>query len=382
MQQHLANQPNYVCLETLERSTRDPLKKRSTLLDILRMEVAFVGRKEMYSWPGSNRFDDTDLIDMVPAGGTIGTGAFATHAHNLFFTNSARILKSEWTDSEGRRTARFSYEVPEMISGYRLRVARSDWAIVGYYGSIWIDAESEEVTQIEVVADQIPPRLGLQEAHTMIFFGDVKIGGEGYRLPVRSMESTLTFAGHLSRNEGRFTACRQFVGESKLSFGDPPPDETPPPQPVSEVELPEGLTLQVQLTTPIDSDKSQTGDPIEAILAAPIKQKKKILFEKGSRVEGRLTRLQKLGSEIRAEIQFLSITSGDHHAGFFAFPQFESPAAQPSPNWGASTTTQRPLYQRGDRPGSVVITLQGSRLTLMKGSRSLWVTTAPPKKAS
>ena len=373
MQQHLAGQPNYVCLETLERSTREPLKKRSTLLDILRLEVAFVGSKELYSWPGSNRFEDSDLIDMVPAGGTIGTGAFATHAHNLFLTNSPRLLNGEWTELDGRRAARFPYEVPEMLSGYRLRVARGDWAIVGYYGSIWIDADREEVARIEVVADQIPPRLGMQEARSAINYDDVKIGGESYRLPVRSMESTLTFSGHVSRNEGRFTGCRQFVGESKLSFGDPPPEETPAPQTASEIELPEGLSLQVQLTAPIDSEKSKTGDPIEAILAAPVKQKKKVLFEKGSRVEGRLTRLQKLGAVIQAEIQFSSITSGGQRASFFAFPQVEGPA----PN-----AALRPLYQRGERPGSVVITIEGSRLTLLKGSRSLWVTTAPPKKAS
>ena len=320
MQDHLKHQPNYICLETLERTQRDALKKRSSLLDVLRFEVAFVDRKELYAWPGSNRFEDTELIDMVPAGGTIGTGAFATHAYNLFLTNGPRTLPGEWTELDGRRVARYPYEVAEMVSGYRLRVTRGDWAIVGYYGSVWIDEEREEVMRIEVIADQIPLRLGLKETRTMLFYGDVRIGGDSYRLPVRTIESTTTFSDHQSRNEGRFTACRQFVGESKLSFGDPPPEEaSPTPVAAADVTLPEGLTVQVQLTAPIDSETSKTGDPIEAVLAAPIKQKKQVLFEKGSRVEGRLVRMQKLGSIIRAEIQFFSITSGNRRAAFEAF---------------------------------------------------------------
>ena len=377
MQDHLKNQPNYVCLETLERSQRDPLKKRSSLLDVLRLEVAFVGSKELYAWPGSNRFEETELTEMVPAGGTIGTGAFATHAYNLFLTSGPRVLPGEWTELDGRRTARYSYEVAEMVSAYRMRVARGDWAVVGYYGSLWIDAEREEVMRIEIIADQIPLRLGLKESRSMLFYGDVAISGQSYRLPVRFTEATMTFNAYESRNEGRFSACRQFVGESKLSFGDPPPDEEAPPAPATGINLtlPEGLSVQVQLVASIDSESSKTGDAIEAVLGAPIKQKKQILFEKGSRVEGRLTRMQKLGPMIEAELQFFSITNGNRRAEFTASPQVDgSPASWP-PN---AQATGRPLVQAGSRPGSVRISIEGSRLKLLKGSRSMWMTTPPP----
>lgn len=373
MQDHLKHQPNYICLETLERSQRDPQKKRSSLLDVLRLEVAFVDRKELYAWPGSNRFEDTELVDMVPAGGTIGSGAFASHAYNLFLTSSPRTMNGEWSELDGRRVARYPYEVAEMVSGYRLRVARGDWAIVGYYGSIWIDPEREEVVSIEVTADQIPPRLGLKETHTMIAYGDVKIGDQSYRLPVRTVEATMTFHGHESRNEGRFTSCRQFVGESKLSFGDPPPDEAPVAPAITEIILPQDLTLHVELAAPIDSDKSKTGDPIEAVLAASIKQKKVVLFEKGSRVEGRIIRMQKLGPVVEAEVQFYSISSASHRAPFSATVDFD-------PNFSLRSSASKPSFRpTPGRVGSAQITVEGSRLTLLRGSRSTWTTVAPRK---
>jgi len=373
MQDHLRHQPNYVCLETLERTQRDPIRRRSSLLDVLRLEVAFVDNKEMYAWPGSNKFEDTELIDMVPAGGTIGSGAFASHAYNLFLTNAPRTMPGEWTELDGQRVARYPFEVAEMVSGYHLRVTRGDAAIVGYYGSIWIDPVSEEVTQIEVIADQIPARLGLKEARTIIAYGDVNIGGQPYRLPVRTVEGVTTFAGHENRNEGRFTACRQFVGESKLSFGDPPPEEAAPAPPptVTEMILPEGLTIHLELVTPIDSDKSKTGDPVEAILASAIKQKKEVLFEKGSRVEGRIIRMQKLGQTIEAEVQFYSIASAARRAPFNA--QVEG---EPS----TSSTRGRFNLSPG-RIGSAKITVDSARLTLMRGSRSTWITVAPRKRS-
>jgi hypothetical protein len=381
MQAHLKGQPNYVCLETIERSQRDPRKKRSSLLDVLRLEVAIVGHKELYAWPGSNHFEETELVDMVPPGGTIGSGAFALHAWNLFFSGGPRTLPGEWTESDGRRLARFPYEVSELASGYQLRVARTNWAIVGYHGSIWIDAESEEVTRIEVIADRIPLQLGLDLARTVIDYGDVEIGGQPYRLPMRTLETVLAFNGQENRNEGRFTACRQFVGESKLSFGDPPPAEEKAARTVTEVNLPEGLTVYLELATPIDSGRSKTGDFIEAVLAAPIKQKKQILFEKGSRVDGRLVRLQMAGGRVDAELQFFSISNADRHATFNALPQVPLP-----PSFSAGSVVRQnpvtPVYAtEPGHPGLLHVSVEGARLALLRGSRSTWVTTPAPAPA-
>src|SRR5262245_31211795 len=61
--ENLTHLPNYTCLETVERSSRRASGKFQ-LVDVLRVEVAFAGNKEMFAWPGSLKFDDRDLTDM------------------------------------------------------------------------------------------------------------------------------------------------------------------------------------------------------------------------------------------------------------------------------------------------------------------------------
>ena len=46
MQDHLKNQPNYICLETLERTQRDQSKKRSSLLDVVRLDYVTTARSK------------------------------------------------------------------------------------------------------------------------------------------------------------------------------------------------------------------------------------------------------------------------------------------------------------------------------------------------
>src|ERR1700758_3904276 len=88
MMETLTRQPNYTCLETVERWQRSGLARQFSFIDRLRLEVAFVDGKEMFAWPGSQQFEDHDLRDWVPSG-TFGTGEFAAHSRVVFGTNAA-----------------------------------------------------------------------------------------------------------------------------------------------------------------------------------------------------------------------------------------------------------------------------------------------------
>src|SRR5579872_735111 len=65
MVSNLQRQPNYTCVETVERSRRAGPARKFELQDTLRLEVALVDGKEMFAWPGARRFEDADFRMMV-----------------------------------------------------------------------------------------------------------------------------------------------------------------------------------------------------------------------------------------------------------------------------------------------------------------------------
>jgi hypothetical protein len=95
-------------------------------------------------------------------------------------------------------------------------------------------------------------------------------------------------------NRVRFTSCRQYLGETKLSFSDHKESGMASAgQPLRTVEIPAGLTLYLELETSVDSAVSAAGDSITFKLQRELKHGGQTLFEKGSLVHGRLTLLRR-----------------------------------------------------------------------------------------
>ena len=113
--------PNYTCTQTIERMVRRAPAKRIKLVDVVRVEVALVNRRELYKWPGSGEFQDIELSDLV-TGGAIGTGQFAGYAQAVFIANTARYTYAGEEVREGKRFVRWDFAVPQNLSGYTLRV--------------------------------------------------------------------------------------------------------------------------------------------------------------------------------------------------------------------------------------------------------------------
>src|SRR5580698_9823121 len=72
---NLEHQPNYTCVETIERSSRAKSTNKFKVVDTLRLEVALADGREMFAWPGSKKFDETDVTQFVTSG-AIGNGEF------------------------------------------------------------------------------------------------------------------------------------------------------------------------------------------------------------------------------------------------------------------------------------------------------------------
>ena len=312
MAANLERLPNYTCTQTIERSYRRAPNRRFEMFDTVRLEVALVEGKEMYGWPGAKRIDESDITKLVS--GTIGNGDFALMARNLFLTNSAQFKYTGETDLEGRRAARFDYVVPLIASGYRLRVQPNE-ATVGHHGSIWADPESFDLLRMEVFADDIPAFLGLSASTDRMEYARFDIAGSNFLLPAGSTLTMTQLNGSESRNVSRFHACRQFTGESVLSFGDPPPG-SPPPQraPVTEAQLPDDFVADIALQTPIDSDSTAVGDAVQASFKNPVKLDHKIAVPKGATLLGRIARLERSGEFYILDIAFDSIEFENSHA--------------------------------------------------------------------
>lgn len=290
--ENLQRLPNYTCTETIERTRRPHRSKKFEPLDTLRLEVALVEGKELFSWPGAGKFEEKSIGEIVGGGAAIGNGNFALHAKSVFLSRWPRFTYAGDTTLNGRRAIRYDYRVPQMLSGYLMRIGANQ-AIVGYRGSFWVEPDTLDLIRLEVHADDLPPSLDLRQATDTLEYHRVRIGEVDFLLPESSELVMTDLLGNESRNRTRLSGCRQYAGESVLTFVEPPPDAAAPAPRAKPILLPAGLTLQVQLQTPIQSGRSATGDPVKALLIHDVKHDGEVVAPKGAALTGRITRLEK-----------------------------------------------------------------------------------------
>ncbi len=281
--------PNYTCLETIERSTRRADSKRASIIDALRLEVAVVDGKELFSWPGERQFKERDLRELAP-GGAIGNGNFALHAKSVFgggyvtFKFRGRELRN------GREVARFDYDVPQNFSGYQIRVGDAS-AVVAYHGQVVIDANTLDVIDLEVVADDLPLILMLKRASDFMHYGRQRIGDGDFLLPLSSEMSMVGIDGAESRNKVSFSGCRQYSGESVVRFDEVEPtygDVAAPTVPRLPTELPAELLIEASLDESFLLEKAATGDPLQLTVRSDARRRKVTIVPKGAKIRARV----------------------------------------------------------------------------------------------
>lgn len=295
MEENLKRLPNYTCLQTTERSCPSEKSPRFRRVDKLRLEVALADGKEMYSWPGEQKFQTSDVFDLVRIG-AIGNGYFGLQAYSVFLSDAPVFVYAGDRELDGRKTACYEYKVPLAKSNYRLRVSPNE-VIVGYHGSICADAQTLDLVRLVVQADDIPARLGLAVARSVIDYGRVLIGENTFLLPQSAEVVMRDLAANEYRSVTRFSACRQFTAESHLSFGETPKKLAPTRrEPLSEVYLPPGLSVELALEKEVHPRKSFVGDPVTARVSRDVKKGGIMHVPKGARAHGRILRLDYAGA--------------------------------------------------------------------------------------
>lgn len=311
MLDNLVNQPNYTCLETVERTRQTP-GGGMLVQDTLRLEVALVDGKEMFAWPGASQFEDKDLRDLVSTG-MFGNGSYGLYVRMVFGGGGPAFHYQGETQIRSQQMVRYDFRVPLRQSGYRVSVGR-DEAIVGFHGSVYVDPVRAEVRRLEIYADDIPARLGLTAAEDRVDYDRVVIGDEEFLLPVES-ELHMAGTGMNDRNRVRFSNCRKFAGESALIFDDPELlDVEEEPLEIREFMLPADLLLSLELRENLRLSESAVGDAVSATLRGDLKRGRDILVPKGAIAKGRIVRLDRMRGQFVLAIQFQELEWRGGHA--------------------------------------------------------------------
>jgi hypothetical protein len=380
----LARLPNYTCLETVERFERRGDSSPLVLMDRLRLEVAMVGKKEFYAWPGESKFEEKTIGQLIP-NGTIGNGDFALHAYAVFVSRGPAFTYAGETDRNGRRLIRFDYQVAETDSGFILFVPPHE-AQVGFHGSFLVDRETLDLVRLEVVAAGIPPDLGLTDAVDAMEYRRVRIGDGVFTLPASSdllLKKPLEIE---SRNRTEFSRCRQFTGESQLTFGETTLAEQPRSQPAAVKEaLPQAATLNMVLETGVDSATSAVGDAVYARLEGDFKKGGTVLLPKGARLTGRITMLERAAEpapHFEVRLSFFTLEFGQRQADFTASLEailitgggntYQSPVLRVP--YASDPRTRVMISAAPPTPGVAELVITGSRAELPRGLRMVWRT--------
>jgi hypothetical protein len=236
--------------------------------------------------------------------GATGNGNFALHARAIFRGQGARFEYRGDGSTGNQPWVRFAFQVPLERSGYSLRMGEHK-AIVGYHGSFDADPKSLDLERIEVIADDIPKELHLTSAEDRVEYARTQIGSGEFLLPSASELTMVDLDGSENRNQVRFDSCRQFTGESVLTFDDVAPSSSNSVSPgVAEIALPPDLSMTLGLLDDVDLTNAAIGDPVRARLQNDLKLKGRLLVPKNATAAGRITRVEHRGDSLVVGLTF------------------------------------------------------------------------------
>lgn len=359
--------PNCTCTMNVERSRRIGGRGRFELADNLRLEVALVDGKEVYSWPGARQFEDREIVDIV-SGGAIGSGEFAGHARNVLLSGSTRLNYQGIEDLEGRSAHRFDFVVPMSDSRYIMRIGQVSGP-VGYRGSFWADEGSYQLRRLFLEIFETPPDIPLESGSIRIDYEKRDIGGGRFLLP-HSSESTLFTKGGLeSINRTSYTNCRLYTGESSLTFDEIDEEEAAaaPPTPVIDWVLPKGLPVALRLTAALSAVETAIGDAVEFNVVKDAALRKQVWLERGARITMRVALVRCVTAPVSACLIALipqGFTSANKTGRFLAEceqPPLSAMLQQMSPN-NRSLLLSLKLGELNLPPNSSLILFRGRRL--------------------
>jgi hypothetical protein len=303
--------PRYTCVETVTRvlyhpqygnrpsrcsdlvAAREQLKSPGLLMwhDRLRLDVAVGKDSEMFSWAGGSSFETGAMGDLAGTGAT-GSGAFGSFLMSVFGKDGEKFrFVGDRDIPQGKFTA-FEFEVPQVKSHYQYTTGSSQSRIIGYHGAFYVVPATAGLRRLEVIADSFPPGEACRVVDTMDY-STVKIGSGEFMLPEVSTMDVLYSSGDEAKNETHFSGCREYVGETKITFDDPSDAASPASQARAALKaLPPKTRIRVKVDPPISTETAAAGDPITAAVEHEVRVKGQVLVRTSDRLHGRILRLE------------------------------------------------------------------------------------------
>ncbi|HUI54059.1 MAG TPA: hypothetical protein VLY04_03755 [Bryobacteraceae bacterium] len=384
---------NYTCVETVERryftraftsappgcplvldEWRDPpLALRLSSTDRLRLDVTVANGAEIFSWAGASRFEAG--IETVVNAGPIGSGAFGSYLNTIMLRDVKQFRFESHNLVDGYDLMEYSFRVAKSDSHYFIKRGNS-YDAAGYFGSIFLDPANGDLVRLRMETIDLSSGIGPCQSETTLQFSKAETGLP-FLLPASARQRFADPNGGQVENHTNFSACREYRGESAITFNAPPgslagqggkdaPAEHPP--------LPAGLSFTLELLDPIDTNSAAAGDLFRARLVQPLRDGKgRTLARAGTLVDGMLRRVQSVVSppEVYVVLAPRTLWRGEQRVPLAAMRDW-SKVVQ------ASRDKRRPrvpiLIPYPDEGAGGVFQFSGQTVVVPKGFRSDWRT--------
>jgi hypothetical protein len=121
---------------------------------------------------------------------------------------------------DGQKTFRYDFVVPQEKSQFLVRHQPAE-GIVGYKGSFWVDSETLDLVRLELKAEHIAAYIGVSSVEDIMEYKPIRIRNTDFLLPYKSKLAAVERSGLYYMNMIKLDHCREFTGESVVTFGGP-----------------------------------------------------------------------------------------------------------------------------------------------------------------
>ena len=286
MREYVSHLPDYTCRITLERFKRSTARTPFEQSDRLRLEVAYTGGQELYSWPGDARFE-AGIEELLPGHGMVSNGSYALHVRSLFLRDVAEFAAPREEKCEDRPCVRLDFHIPAVRSGYSLSSGNGS-APAPLEGSAWFEVATLDIARLEVRVDEAPRSVRIAATRETTVYQRAHIGDVEFVVPAVSELMLRDRDGSELLNRSRFDQYRRYAGSATVSYA--PAGDSPAAAPPARTAPPR---LGRQVTAALDAEigpDAAIGDPFSATTV------------EGVHISGRVTGLRRMGKSWMVEL--------------------------------------------------------------------------------